>query len=138
MKHADRQEYLYLHAHKHFLSTSHTITHTQPLSFLSATLSLSPSRGLASAGIRSFYRASACWRGRRYGRAVSPSSDWISDQYPVPRQPASSGWTDCVGKKSVLVVSRLVSLIKEVWWLLAQQHMPVEGTPFLSHVLFVN
>ncbi len=98
---------MHTHIHKHFLSTSHTVTHTQSLlSFLSLT------HNLTSPGIRSFYRAAACWRGRRYGRAVSPSSDWISDQYPVPRRPASSCRTDCFWK-SVLVVSRLPALIKD-------------------------
>ena len=84
--------------------------------FLSAFLSLphTHTHSLTSPGIRSFYRAAMCWRGRWYGRAVSPSSDWISDQYPVPRRRASLGRTDCLWKP-VLVVSRLSWKTKGVW-----------------------
>lgn len=92
---------------KHFFSIyfSHHLTRAHTHSFYPSSfqpLSLSPShtrtqtRHLTSTGIRSFYRVAVCWRGRRCGRAVSPSSDWILDQYPVPRQPASLGWTDCI------------------------------------------
>lgn len=104
----------YTHTNPHF---SHHHTCTQSLSF-SLSRSHIHTQNLTSPGIWSFYRAAVCWRGRRYGRAVSPSSDWISDQYPVPRRPASSGRTDCFWK-AVLVVSRLPSLVKEekVWWL---------------------
>lgn len=100
-KHTQTRTCTRMHTRKHFLSTSHTITHAHNLSlFLSFFqpffLSLTHTHSLTSPGIRSFYRAAMCWRGRWYGRAVSPSSDWISDQYPVPRRPASLGRTDCL------------------------------------------
>lgn len=94
---------------KHVLSPSHTITPMHRLHlfpFLLACLILSRTstqHSLTSPGIWSFYRASVCWRGQWYGRAVSPSSDWISDQYPVPCRPASSGQADRFWKP-VLVV----------------------------------
>lgn len=107
-----------------FPSTSHTISHVNthsfyPSSFQPLSLSLSPShtrtqtRHLTSTGIRSFYRVAVCWRGRRCGRAVSPSSDWILDQYPVPRQPASLGWTGCIWKAILVHVCRLVKKEKK-------------------------
>lgn len=94
---------------KHVLSPSHIITPMHRLHlfpFLLACLILSHTstqHSLTSPGIWSFYRASVCWRGQWYGRAVSPSSDWISDQYPVPCRPASSGQADHL-RKPVLVV----------------------------------
>lgn len=47
-------------------------------------------------GIQAFYSASVGWCGRHYGSTASPSSDWISDQYPVPCWLASSGRTVCL------------------------------------------
>lgn len=47
-------------------------------------------------GIQAFYSASVGWCGRHYGSTASPSSDWISDQYPVPCWPASSSRTVCL------------------------------------------
>ena len=123
-KHVHVHACTHTHTHTHtntffpLLTPSHMHTISLPL-FLSVFLSVVRSHththththSLTSPGIRSFYRAAMCWRGRWYGRAVSPSSDWISDQYPVPRRPASLGWTDCLWKP-VLVVSRLPSLMK--------------------------
>ena len=90
----------HIHTLSAYFSHHHTHMHTSfhPSFSFSLSLSLSHTHNLISAGIRSFYRAAVCWRGRRYGRAVSPSSDWISDQYPVPHWPASSGRTDCFWK----------------------------------------
>ena len=99
-KHTDmRSMWLCTHAHTFRLPLTPSHTHAHNLSPLhSLSLSLTHTHNLISTGIRSFYRAAVCWRGRRYGRAVSPSSDWISDQYPVPHWPASSGRTDCFWK----------------------------------------
>lgn len=47
-------------------------------------------------GIQAFKSASVGWCGRHYGSTASPSSDWISDQYPVPCWPASSSRTVCL------------------------------------------
>lgn len=101
--------HIHAHTHTHIFYLLHHHTHVHSLS---ASLSHTQARNFTSPGICSFYRAAVCWHGQRYGRTVSPSSDWISDQYPVPCQPASSGRTDCFWKP-VLVVSRLPSLTTE-------------------------
>lgn len=120
---SNTHRHVHVHActHANTFSPLLTPSHMRTISlssFLSFSLSFSPSHththSLTSPGIRSFYRAAMCWRGRWYGRAVSPSSDWISDQYPVPRRPASLGRTDCLWKP-VLVVSHLPWKTKGVW-----------------------
>lgn len=93
---------IYLHAHthtytqKHILCTSHTLTPAYIFSTFLLFASVSLTHTTLLAGIRSFYRVAVCWRGRQHGHTPSPSSDWISDQYPVPHRPASSGQTDCL------------------------------------------
>lgn len=103
-KHTCTCTYACTHTHTHaqalsvYFSHHNTCTQSFSHSFLlsfSLPLSLTHTHNLTSPGIRSFYRAALCWRGRQYGRTASPSSDWISDQYPVPRRPASSGRIDC-------------------------------------------
>lgn len=120
-------------------SISYTITHMYTILlpfYLPLSHTHTYARNFTSPGICSFYRVAVCWHGWRYGRTVSPSSDWISDQYPVPCQPASSGRTDCFWKP-VLVVSRLPSLIIEKK---SDCYLPSCNTchTIFLHVLFEN
>lgn len=123
-------QYLHARAHKHIvILPSHPIY--LPLSlFLSVCLSLTKTALLPQES--GLFIEWLCWRGRRFGRSASPSSDWISDQYPVPRrhrlllQTCPCGFTSVVSHTTSLL-DIYPTLIKAYW-----------RDTILLHLLFWN